>query len=212
MDLAHLRENYSNKPLLEENVSSNPVEQFKIWMCEAVESNLPEPNSFVLSTIDYNGNPTSRVLLLKGVDSGKFVFYTNYLSEKAKHIERNNNVSLNFLWLELARQVRISGRAVKTSAQASDAYFFSRPIGSQIGAHVSEQSSKIGNRDLLDLKLAEMTAFFKTNAITRPEHWGGFEVEVTSIEFWKGRPDRLHDRLLYTKRNEETWEMVRLAP
>jgi pyridoxamine 5'-phosphate oxidase len=212
MNLTHLREKYSNQPLLEENVLLNPIDQFKIWMQEAINSKLKEPNAFVLSTSDQFGYPTSRVVLLKSIDSGKFVFYTNYLSEKASHIDANNHVSLNFLWLELGRQVRISGVASKTSIEESDSYFFSRPVGSQIGAHVSDQSSIIANRESLDLRLASMIDFFKTNPMTRPVNWGGYAVEANSIEFWKGRPDRMHDRLLYARNENGAWEMVRLAP
>jgi pyridoxamine 5'-phosphate oxidase len=211
MNLAELRKNYTEQPLLETEADQDPMVLFETWMKEAVAAELPEPNSFVLSTVDLAGKPSSRVILLKGVDDGCFVFYTNYQSRKSMEIDHNPNVALNFLWLELARQIRITGRAAKVSSEISDLYFNSRPYGSRIGAHVSNQSTVIAGRKELDDTKRELEEYFSTHPLLRPKHWGGYAVKPEKIEFWKGRSDRLHDRLEYTKK-DTTWEMVRLAP
>jgi len=212
MDLYHLRESYSNEPLDDNSVHLNPFNQFRLWFEEALKAELPEPNAMILNTVDLISQPQSRAVLLKGVENENFIFFTNYQSQKGIEIENNPNVALNFLWLELERQIRINGTAVKISSQASDEYFYSRPIGSQIGAHVSNQSKAIANRQILEDKLVERTLFFENNPITRPENWGGYKVDPISIEFWKGRPNRLHDRILYKKDKNNNWQITRLSP
>lgn len=212
MDIYHLRESYNNEPLDEHSVHPNPFDQFKNWFQEAINAELPEPNAMVLSTVDLLSQPQSRAVLLKGVEKENFIFFTNYNSHKGIEIENNPNVSLNFLWLELERQIRISGTATKVSIEASDEYFYSRPIGSQIGAHVSSQSKEIDNRRTLEDKLVELTEFYKKNPITRPENWGGYKIDPQSIEFWKGRPNRLHDRIIYKKDKNNNWQITRLSP
>jgi pyridoxamine 5'-phosphate oxidase len=212
MDLYQLRESYSNEPLDDNSVHLNPFNQFRLWFEEALKAELPEPNAMILNTVDLISQPQSRAVLLKGVENENFIFFTNYQSQKGIEIENNPNVALNFLWLELERQIRINGTAVKISSQASDEYFYSRPIGSQIGAHVSNQSKAIANRQILEDKLVERTLFFENNPITRPENWGGYKVDPISIEFWKGRPNRLHDRILYKKDKNNNWQITRLSP
>ena len=212
MDLNHLRASYNNESLDEETVLPNPIDQFQYWFNEALKAELPEPNAMVLSTVDLNGQPQSRAVLLKGVEQENFVFFTNYLSQKGIEIENNPKVALNFLWLELERQVRITGTAVKVSDEASDEYFYTRPIGSQIGAHVSEQSKRIPNRQFLEDKLAELTTYYEINPIKRPANWGGYKVVPNSIEFWNGRPNRLHDRIIYEKDLHGNWHLSRLSP
>lgn len=212
MDLRHLRENYSNEGLDENSVFPNPFAQFDFWFQEAINAQLPEPNAMILSTVDNLHHPHSRTVLLKGVENGHFIFFTNYQSQKARQMQVNPNVSLLFLWLELQRQVKITGTISKISPEASDEYFYSRPLGSQIGAHVSEQSAPIAGRQVLEDKLDALTKYFETHPITRPEHWGGYKVLPTQIEFWKGRPNRLHDRILYTRTDESSWKIGRLSP
>jgi pyridoxamine 5'-phosphate oxidase len=212
MDLYHLRESYSNEPLDENSVHPNPFDQFKHWFDEALNAELPEPNAMILSTVDFDNKPQSRAVLLKGLEKENFIFFTNYNSQKGVEIENNPNVSLNFLWLELERQIRINGKATKINSEASDEYFYSRPIGSQIGAHVSNQSKAIANRQILEDKLVERTLFFENKPIKRPENWGGYKVDPISIEFWKGRPNRLHDRILYKKDKNNNWQITRLSP
>lgn len=212
MDLRHLRENYSNEALNETAVYPNPFAQFDAWFEEAMNAQLPEPNAMILSTVDVTNHPHSRTVLLKGVENGHFLFFTNYKSAKAQQMAGNHHVSLLFLWLELQRQVKITGLVSKVSSVESDEYFFSRPLGSQIGAHVSEQSTTIQNRKVLEDKLDELTKYFEVNPITRPEHWGGYKVYPTQIEFWKGRPNRLHDRILYTRLDDTNWKISRLSP
>lgn len=211
MDLRHLRENYSHEPLDEKSVLENPYLQFKAWFDEAMNAKLMEPNAMVLSTTDSNGFPHSRTVLLKEVKDQKFVFFTNYRSDKAKQIEQNPKVSLLFVWLELQRQVKIIGTIDKISVEDSIEYFNSRPFGSQIGAWVSEQSQTISGREVLEEKLQHYIEKYKSGHVPKPEHWGGYGVSPISVEFWKGRPDRLHDRILYTLVGN-FWEISRLSP
>lgn len=210
--IADMRENYDRATLDEVHAHSDGMKQFHLWFQEAIDENVIEPNAMTLSTINKDGNPASRTLLLKGLEEERLLFYTNYNSDKAKEIENNPNVSICFLWKEIQRQVRITGKAIKTSKEQSEAYFHSRPKGSQIGAWVSPQSQLIPNKEFLaERKQAMIDKFKDVDNVPLPDFWGGFYLEPETIEFWQGRPDRLHDRLLYTK-EDGNWKIERVAP
>ena len=208
--LADLRKNYALGSLDVADANRDPIRQFEAWFAQAVDAKLPEPNTMTLATVDSRGHPSARIVLIKGVDERGFVFFTNYESRKGREIADNPRASLLFYWIELERQVRIEGTVVKTSADESDAYFASRPLGSRIGAWASEQSQVIESRTLLEAREREISARYGDNP-PRPPHWGGYRLVPDAIEFWQGRPSRLHDRLLYT-RNRDTWDIVRLSP
>jgi pyridoxamine 5'-phosphate oxidase len=208
--LADLRKNYALGSLDVADANRDPIRQFEAWFAQAVDAKLPEPNTMTLATVDSRGHPSARIVLIKGVDERGFVFFTNYASRKGREIADNPRASLLFYWIELERQVRIEGTVVKTSADESDAYFASRPLGSRIGAWASEQSQVIESRTLLEAREREISARYGDNP-PRPPHWGGYRLVPDAIEFWQGRPSRLHDRLLYT-RNRDTWDIVRLSP
>ena len=207
---AHLRENYTKGTLLENEVPQDPFVLFHHWFQEAVEAKIYEPNAMVLSTVIEN-QPSSRVVLLKQLDERGFSFFTNYESRKGKEMAENEKVALNFWWTTMERQVRIEGIVEKLSEEESNAYFHSRPATSRLGAWVSEQSTIIASRAILQERQAHFDAQYPEGEIERPPHWGGYLVRPTFIEFWQGRPSRLHDRLAFTK-NEENWEMFRLSP
>ena len=211
--IADLRISYTKSTLLENEVSKNPFDFFKKWFDEAITAEVYETNAMVLSTVDKNGMPHSRIVLLKSVEVNGFVFFTNYNSHKGKNIEENNNVSLLFFWKELERQVRVEGTVSKISTLDSENYFYSRPIESQLGAIASQQSEKIESREKLETQynLAQEN-YTNGNKIMMPNHWGGYNVEPTSIEFWQGRENRLHDRILYSKDENNGWEICRLQP
>lgn len=209
--LSDLRKEYSKESLDIADVKANPFEQFKYWFDECMKAELTEPNAMVIST-SVNDIPESRVVLLKELNEKGFVFYTNYLSHKGNQIKQNNQVVLNFLWLELERQVRINGVAEKLDDITNDEYFYSRPKMSQIGAIVSNQSEIIPDRKYLEDKLEKAIQHYESNPIVRPEHWGGYVVKPYKIEFWQGRPSRLHDRLLYTLKDNNQWKIERLSP
>lgn len=214
MDNKHiqkLREDYSLSTLDVNDVHADPIQQFKIWLDESLKAMLPEPNAMTLSTVDSDQKPHSRIVLLKGIEKDGFIFYTNYKSDKGRDIESNPNVSICFLWKELERQVRIEGVAKKISSEASEEYFVSRPVKSQIGALASEQSSVIENRAILEERFEALTKLYSTGHVPMPDHWGGYVVEPTSIEFWQGRRSRLHDRIKYEK-EKKNWIIKRLAP
>lgn len=211
MSIADIRKDYQLKSLAESEVAKNPFDQFSIWWEEAVQSAIVEVNAMALSTVSPEGRPSSRIVLLKGYNEEGFVFFTNYTSDKGKQIAHNVHVSLLFFWKELERQVRIEGVASKVSAEESDAYFDSRPVGSRLGAWASPQSQKIADREILDKELEKVTAQFSEQLIPRPPHWGGYRVRPTRIEFWQGRSSRLHDRILY-EQVHENWQISRLAP
>lgn len=212
MSIASLRRDYQLKSLSEHDVSSDPIKQFSIWWDEALSAEIDEVNAMALSTVQEDGTPASRIVLLKGYDEAGFVFYTNYESSKGKQIDRNNSVSLLFFWKELERQVRIQGVCTRVSPEESDAYFHSRPVGSQLGACASPQSQRIESREVIESKAAELEMKYKDSQIPRPQHWGGFRVLPTTIEFWQGRSNRLHDRILYAKSGHAGWDIARLAP
>lgn len=210
-EISNLRQNYSMNTLNKANVSENPIELFQDWFTDAISSGIIEPNAMVLSTV-FENVPRSRTVLLKGMDKNGFVFYTNYNSAKGKEMEINPNVSILFFWDKLERQVRIEGIVDKVLTSISDEYFNSRPRGSQIGAWVSNQSEVIEGVEILE----ESERFFQEKfqndeIIPRPPHWGGYLVKPTMIEFWQGRPSRLHDRLRYIK-SENDWLIDRLSP
>ncbi len=208
--ISEMRKDYKFTALLEKDALKDPVEQFQTWFKEALDAQLTEPNAMSLSTI-HNNKPSSRCVLLKGVENGGFTFFTNYHSAKGQDIDNNPNVALNFIWLELERQVRIEGVARKLSAAENDTYFYSRPIGSQIGAIVSAQSTLLKDRKELDDAWSAIESRYHTEKPIRPEHWGGYHVQPNSIEFWQGRSSRLHDRLRYDLTDGE-WKICRLSP
>lgn len=209
-DLTDYRKSYERDRLLESSIDENPLMQFRKWFCEVDEQNLAEEvNAMTVSTIGLDGYPKSRVVLLKSYDENGFVFYTNYHSEKGRAIEEHQKVCLSFFWPKAERQIIIKGIARKVAENQSDNYFHSRPRGSQIGAIVSPQSTVIPSYDVLEQAAKELEN--TTETLERPKHWGGFVVEPFSIEFWQGRPNRLHDRIRYTIDNED-WKIERLAP
>ena len=211
-NLHDFRRSYEKGSLLKANVDPNPLQQFRTWFYEAKETiGGGEVNTMTLTTIGLDGFPKGRVVLLKEYDEYGFYFFTNYDSDKGKAIEANENVSLSFFWPVLERQIIIKGKASKTSKEVSDNYFDSRPLGSRLGAILSDQSSVIKNREVLNDKLKTLEEKYKDKNVTRPDYWGGILVSPISIEFWQGRPNRLHDRILYTLEDYD-WKIDRLAP
>lgn len=209
--VSDLRREYTRAGLCEADLAPDPVDQFRQWFDEMLEASLYEPNAMTLATATPDGRPSARVVLLKGFDERGFVFYTNYEGRKSRELEANPNCTLTFYWGELERQVRIEGRAVKVPDEESDAYFATRPRGSQLGAWASEQSRPVEGRGKLEERLRELEAEYAGREIPRPPFWGGYRVEPQRIEYWQGRENRLHDRLLYTRR-EDGWEIQRLQP
>jgi len=210
-NIADIRNDYRLNSLDEKDVAANPVEQFTHWWSDALNSEIYEPNAMTLATATKDGKPSARIVLLKGFNEKGFVFYTNYQSHKGKELAENPNAALVFFWKEIERQIRIEGVVEKISAEESDAYFFSRPEGSRIGAWASPQSKIITNRQLLEANVERLIKEFQQN-IPRPDHWGGYRLMPSLIEFWQGRTNRLHDRFQYTKISQEKWKIERLAP
>jgi pyridoxamine 5'-phosphate oxidase len=211
VDVAALRREYARAGLSRADLDPDPVRQFDRWFSQACEVRALDPNAAVLATVDADGAPDQRTVLLKAFDRRGFVFYTNLASNKARHIAGNSSVSLLFLWLELERQLIVRGRAERVGTGETLKYFATRPRGSQIGAWVSPQSSVISSRKLLEMKFEEMKRKFGEAQVPLPDFWGGFRVVPDRVEFWQGRPSRLHDRFLYTRDGEE-WRIERLAP
>lgn len=210
MDISAIRKDYTLKSLDINDVNIDPIAQFNAWFEEAVAAQVLEVNAMTISTIGLDGNPNARIVLLKELDHG-FVFFTNYESEKGQEIQQSNTAALTFFWPELERQVRIRGKIEKVSSQESDKYFFSRPYGSQIGAWTSPQSKVLSSREELSLKQIAIEQKFSEESMHRPAHWGGYRLLPISVEFWQGRPSRLHDRIKYELK-EKVWEITRLAP
>ncbi|MBY8606504.1 MAG: pyridoxamine 5'-phosphate oxidase [Burkholderia sp.] len=211
--LADLRINYSRASLDEADAAPDPLAQFDRWFKEALAAKLPEPNTMTLATVGDDGRPSARIVLIKGVDERGFVFFTNYESRKGHDLAVHPQAALLFYWIELERQVRIEGRIEKTSAEESDRYFASRPLGSRIGAWASEQSAVIDSRATLEAREKTISERYGDNP-PRPPHWGGYRLVPDAIEFWQGRPSRLHDRLLYTRDATASpgWTISRLSP
>ncbi|MEE3715745.1 pyridoxamine 5'-phosphate oxidase [Tumidithrix elongata RA019] len=212
MDIHELRQEYTQAELGRKDLQESPFKQFEFWFQQACNADLQEPNAMVLATASSKGEPLVRTVLLKYFDYSGFVFFTNYESRKARQIEENPHVSLLFLWLPLQRQVQITGIAQKVSTVESLQYFLSRPKGSQLGAWSSRQSSVISSRQLLINEFEKMKHKFQDGEIPLPSFWGGYRVVPKSFEFWQGRPNRLHDRFLYTHQSDEAWEVHRLSP
>lgn len=210
--LENLREEYKTTSLSETESKADPIKQFELWFNEAIEAKVPESNAMTLSTATTDGRPSARVVLLKGVHENGFVFYTNYLSRKGKEITKNPIGALTFFWPAMERQIRIEGTIEKVSKEQSEQYFQSRPKGSQIGALASPQSQEIAGRESLEKKWAELEAEYTDKTIPKPSFWGGYVLKPRLIEFWQGRPSRLHDRILYKKIDNKNWKKVRLAP
>jgi pyridoxamine 5'-phosphate oxidase len=210
MSIADLRQEYGTAELVEDDAAADPFKQFARWFDDALRADLPLPNAMTLATADANGRPSARVVLLKGVDADGFVFYTNYESRKARELAVNPYAGLVFLWTQMERQVRIEGVVEKVTDEESDEYFDSRPLGSRLGAWASPQSMPLPSRLALASKVAAVMLRYGT-APPRPPHWGGYRVRPDAIEFWQGRPDRLHDRLRYVKQ-DSSWRIERLAP
>lgn len=211
MILADIRKDYTLKSLEIQDVDSDPLVQFRRWMEEAIQAEALEVNAMCLSTISEDGFPNARIVLLKELDEG-FVFFTNYASSKGKELSASPKASLTFFWPEIERQVRVVGTVEKISEKESDTYFFSRPISSQIGAWASPQSQEIIDRSVIEESQKRLTEEFKKTPIKRPVHWGGYRLLPHRIEFWQGRPSRLHDRICYELAGKSIWKKVRLAP
>ncbi|MBO0935741.1 pyridoxamine 5'-phosphate oxidase [Fibrella sp. HMF5335] len=210
-EIADLRKEYTLNGLDKSDVLPNPITQFQQWFDAALAAGVHEPNAMHLATLGPNGQPSGRIVLVKGVDERGFSFYTNYESQKGEELISHPLAALTFFWPELERQVRLEGVVEKVSADESDTYFNSRPRGSQIGAWVSQQSGVIASRDILTNRQHELETQFADKPVPRPPHWGGFRLVPNSVEFWQGRPSRLHDRLRYRK-DGEAWVIERLAP
>lgn len=208
----HIRQEYTQGPLNESDLDPNPFLQFGRWFQQAVEAGVLEPNAMTLATATAEGVPSARMVLLKDFDEQGFVFYTNYDSQKGRELTENPRAALVFYWAELSRQVRITGDTVRFAPHESLAYFRHRPVGAQLGALASRQSQVIPNRDLLEQRVAALTAQYAHADVPLPEDWGGYRLTPRAIEFWQGRPSRLHDRLRYTRQPDGNWRVERLSP
>jgi pyridoxamine 5'-phosphate oxidase len=210
MNIADLRQEYMRSGLSESQADPDPIRQFERWFEDAVRASLPLPNAMTLATVTAAGAPSARIVLLKGVERGGFLFYTNYLSRKGRELERRAAGCLLFLWSELERQVRVDGAVEKVTAAESDAYYATRPLGARLSAWASAQSETVPSREVLEKAMEKARQRHGENP-ARPPHWGGFRLEPREIEFWQGRSDRLHDRLVY-RRKGSSWTIERLSP
>ena len=211
LDYAGFRHEYIGKGLRRRDLDPDPVKQFKNWFTAAFNAQILDANAMTLATC-VDGKPAARVVLLKDFDGRGFVFFTNYASDKGRQLEKNPNAALVFYWMEVERQIRIQGKVKKTSRAEAEEYFHSRPIGAQLGAWASHQSETIDARRVLNARLEEMKQRFAEGPIPLPPHWGGYRLKPERIEFWQGRPDRLHDRFRYTLQRNGSWKIDRLAP
>lgn len=211
-DLRSIQKAYSRAKLNRKSIDEDPIIQFNTWMDEVIASKLKEPTAMVLSTVSAKGVPSSRVVLLKGIELGKFVFYTNYNSDKSLEIMENANVALTFYWADLERQVNIRGSCQKVAVEISEEYFQTRSRKSQLGAWASQQSKELSSRLEMVKEFLALGIKYMGKKVPRPSHWGGYEITPESIEFWQGRPHRLHDRITYTKEIDGKWKIIRLYP
>ena len=210
--ITHLRREYRYEELVEKNVPSNPIPMFKRWFQEALKAEVLDVNALALASISASGKPSNRIVLLKGLDSRGFTFFTNYESRKGKELRQKPVASLLFFWPQLSRQIRIDGKVSKVSTHESDVYFKTRPRGSQLGAWASNQSQTVPNREYLEARMRALEEQFAGKTIPRPPYWGGFRLVPNTLEFWQGRPNRLHDRLQYQRKGQGGWKISRLAP
>jgi pyridoxamine 5'-phosphate oxidase len=207
-----LRYEHAGQGLRRSDLDPDPIKQFSNWFTAAIEAGIRDVNAMSLATAGPDGKPSVRIVLLKGFDQDGFVFFTSYESDKGKQLEANPYAALAFYWIELDRQIRISGKVERTSREESQIYFHSRPVGSQLGAWASRQSEVLDARRVLDARMAEMTERFGVNPVPLPPHWGGYRLKPDVFEFWQGRPNRLHDRFRYTLQANGDWLIERLAP
>ena len=211
-NIADIRHEYSKSGLRESELPGDPLSLFSRWLQEAIDANVEEPTAVIVGTVSPEGRPSTRTVLLKGLHDGKFIFYTNYESRKGKHLAQNPYISLSFVWHEHERQVHIAGVATKVPSEESDEYFQKRPYKSRIGARISPQSQPIASRMQLIRAFVREAARWIGKEVERPDNWGGYAVTPTRMEFWQGRPNRLHDRFLYTLKTDGKWEINRLSP
>lgn len=209
--VAHLREEYDKDTLEIHDLNTDPIAQFEYWFDEAVQANIPEPHAFTICTVNSQGQPSARVVLLRNATQAGFSFFTNYHSRKGHDVEVNPHVSASFFWQALQRQVRVEGIITKLTEQENDEYFASRPRESQIGAWASNQSEELQSREELEQRVADLIKQYEGQTVPRPPHWGGYRIKPTAVEFWQGRPSRLHDRFLYTLDGKK-WSIKRLNP
>lgn len=212
MQISEMRKEYNIGSLFETDVDADPLRQFEKWFGQALAANLPEPNAMTLATATADGQPSARMVLLKTFDASGFTFFTNYDSRKGHELTANPRAALLFFWAELHRQVRIEGTVERVSEAESDAYFRSRPLGSRLGALASAQSVVLSSRQVLEERVRELAQRFPDGDVPRPPHWGGYRLCPLTIEFWQGRPDRLHDRLRYQRVQPDGWRLERLSP
>ena len=210
--ISEIREEYRQDALLESNLSEDPIDQFNKWMREALDDGIHQPNAMILATSTSEGRPSARTLLLKEVTDDGFVFFTNYLSQKGRELDDNPQASMVFLWLPVSRQIRVAGAVKRVDETMSDAYFSTRPRASKIGAWASDQSEVVESRGALEERFRGIEKKYQDGDIPRPSHWGGYILLPDHIEFWQGRPGRLHDRIVYGKQSEGQWMKKRLCP